>query len=72
MEGSTFTVSNLGMFGIVEFTINQPKLCNPISRSNCRENQLLKRSNRCRKYNDVIVSQTIELLMLHEQSSYKH
>ena len=29
MEGSTFTISNLGMFGIEEFTaiINQPNAC---------------------------------------------
>jgi pyruvate dehydrogenase E2 component (dihydrolipoamide acetyltransferase) len=38
MEGSTFTVSNLGMFGIVEFNsiINQPNSA-ILSVENCRK-----------------------------------
>jgi pyruvate dehydrogenase E2 component (dihydrolipoamide acetyltransferase) len=33
MEGSTFTVSNLGMFGIVEFYHQSTQFCYPISRT---------------------------------------
>jgi pyruvate dehydrogenase E2 component (dihydrolipoamide acetyltransferase) len=49
MEGSTFTVSNLGMFGI-EFNsiINQP-IRYPISRSHCGK-PVVKRTNCCRKH----------------------
>ena len=37
MSGSTFTVSNLGMFGIESFTaiINPPEICHPGSRQDC-------------------------------------
>jgi pyruvate/2-oxoglutarate dehydrogenase complex dihydrolipoamide acyltransferase (E2) component len=56
MEGSTFTVSNLGMFGIVEFYHQSTQFCYPISRSHCGKTSSEKRPNCCRKHYDVIFS----------------
>jgi hypothetical protein len=55
MEGSTFTVSNLGMFGIVEFNsiINQPNSA-ILSVGAIVEKPIVKMANRSRKYHDVI------------------
>jgi pyruvate dehydrogenase E2 component (dihydrolipoamide acetyltransferase) len=56
MEGSTFTVSNLGMFGIVEFnSIIKPNSA-ILSVETIVENQWLKRSNCGRKYDDAFTS----------------
>jgi pyruvate dehydrogenase E2 component (dihydrolipoamide acetyltransferase) len=53
-NGSTFTVSNLGMFGIVEFNsiINQPAILSV--GSHCGKTSSEKRPNCCRKHYDVI------------------